>query len=181
MKKVVVAIIIVLILVLGIFFAVGAIKSSNKNYDLEEISEKDYKYFAVYTDEKYGVVDETGKMIIQNEYLDITIPNPTKAVFICQKSDGTLDILNEKNEKIFTNFANVSAIETNGTNSSWPYEKSVLRFEKDGKFGLINFEGKAITKPKYEEISSVKYKEDEILAKKDGRFGVLNNTGTKLI
>lgn len=36
-----------------------------------------------------------------------------------------------------------------------------------GKFGLINYEGKVITKPIYEEISSVKYKEGEILAKKD--------------
>lgn len=46
---------------------------------------------------------------------------------------------------------------------------------------MINFEGKVITKPIYEEISSVKYKEGEILAKKNGKCGVINNKGKKLI
>ena len=180
-KKVLIAIIIVLALGIGIFFAVGAINSSNKRYELETIKEEDYKYFAVYTEEKYGVIDETGKMIIKNEYSDIIIPNPTKAVFICQKSDNTKQVLNEKGENILQEFKNVSAIETNGAHSSWPYEKSVLKYEEDGKFGLINYDGKAITKPIYEEIASVKYKEGEILAKRNGKYGVINNKGNQLI
>ncbi len=181
LKKVIIAIIIVLLLGIGVFFAAKAILSGNKNYTLEEISEKDYKYFAVYTDEKYGVIDESGKMIIENTYSDITIPNPTKAVFICRSSDGTSVVLNEKNEKIFTEFNNVREIETNGTNSSWPYEKSVLKYEENGKYGLIDFDGKVITKSIYEEISSVRYKEGELLAKKNGKYGVINNKGVNLI
>lgn len=180
-KKVLIAIIIVLALGVGIFFAVGAISSSDKKYELETIKEEDYKYFAVYTEEKYGVIDETGKMIIKNEYSDIIIPNPTKAVFICQKNDNTKQVLNEKGENILQEFKNVSAIETNGAHSSWPYEKSVLKYEEDGKFGLINYDGKVITKPIYEDISSVKYKEGEILAKKNSKYGVINNKGNQLI
>lgn len=180
-KKVVIAIIIVIILLVGIFFVVNSITSGNKKYTLEEISEEDYKYFSVYTDGKYGVINENGEMIIQNSYSSITIPNPTKAVFICKNENGKSEVLNDKSEKIFTEFNNVGEIETNGTNSSWPYEKSILKYEEGGKYGLIDFEGKIITKPIYEEISSVRYKEGEILAKKDGKYGVINNKGVELI
>src|SRR5699024_10336203 len=68
-----------------------------------------------------------------------------------------------------------------GTVTELPYEKSVLRYEEDGKYGLIDFYGKAITKAIYDEVSSVKYKEGEILAKKDGKYGVINNKGKALI
>lgn len=62
-----------------------------------------------------------------------------------------------------------------------PYEKSVLKYEKNGKYGLVDLEGNRITKPIYEEIASVKDKEGEILAKKKGKYGVLNNKGVELI
>lgn len=120
-------------------------------------------------------------MIIKNIYNDVIIPNPTKAVFICQKEDGKREVLNDKNEKIFTEYNAVEAIETNGVTTNLPYEKKVLRYEKDGKFGLINYEGKVITKPVYEELASVKYKEGEILAKKNGKYGVISSKGKELI
>lgn len=68
-----------------------------------------------------------------------------------------------------------------GTVTNLPYEKSVLKFEENGKYGLIDFEGNIIAKAIYEEIASVRYKEGEILAKKDGKYGVLNNKGVELI
>ena len=131
LKQVAIEIILILVLAFGIFFVVGMVTSANKNYEIEEISEKEYKYFAVYTEGKYGVIDEEGKIIVKNEYTEITIPNPTKAVFICKKSDGKTDILNQNNEKIFGEFKNVEAIETSGNTSPWPYEKSVLKYEEN--------------------------------------------------
>ena len=120
-------------------------------------------------------------MVLENTYNEIAIPNPTKAVFIVSKEDGKKEVLNEKKEKIFTDLKNVSAIEAYGTVTNLPYEKSVLRYEENGKYGLIDFEGNTITKAIYEEISSVKYKEGEILAKKSGKYGVINNKGVELI
>ena len=181
MKKVLIAVIAIIIVVVIAVFIVNAISLANKNYTLEEIKESDYKYFSVYTDGKYGVLDENGKMIIKNNYKNVIIPNPTKAVFICLNDDGGYETLNEKGEKIFTNFNNVREIEENGTNTSWPYEKSVLMYEEGGKYGIIDYEGKQITKAIYEEIASVKYKDGEILAKKDGKYGVINNKGNVLI
>ena len=180
-KKVIIAIIVILILAVCVFFGVNAITSGNKSYIIEEIKESDYKYFAVYTDGKYGVIDEKGDMIVEANYDDVIIPNPTKAVFVCKNNNGGTEILNNNKEKIFTTYKNVQAIPTNGTTTYVPYEKSVLKYEEDGKYGLINFEGKTVTKPIYEELSSVKYKEGEILAKKDGKYGVINSKGVKLI
>lgn len=180
-KKVIIFLFIVLILIIGIFFAVNKIASGNKNYTLEKINEEEYKYFAVYTEGKYGVLNEKGEMIVQNIYEDIIVPNPTKAVFIGKKGDKDYETLNASGEKIFEKYKNVQAIEINENNTTCPYEKSVLKYEENGKYGLINFEGKAITKPIYEELTSIKYKEGEILAKKNGKYGVINNKGKVLI
>ena len=80
-----------------------------------------------------------------------------------------------------TDFSNVQAINLDSIDTYFPYEKSVLKYEENGKFGLIDFSGNIITKAIYEDISSVKYKEGEILAKKDGKYGVINNKGVTLI
>ncbi len=181
-KMIAIVVVVIVALIVGIFMVTKTIKSGgDKNYTLEKVSEKDYKYFAVFTDNKYGVIDEKGNMIIENKYEDIIIPNPTKPVFIVINEDETTEVLNDKAEKIFTDYGKVKAISTNGTMTNLPYEKSVLKYEEDGKYGLIDFSGNAITKAVYEEISSVRYKEGEILAKKDGKYGVINNKGVELI
>ena len=46
------------------------------------------------------------------------------------------------------------------------YEKSVLKYSKDGKYGIINFNGKKITNAIYEEIDTLQFKEGELLVKK---------------
>lgn len=78
-------------------------------------------------------------MIIKNDYAEVTVPNPTKPVFICKNNSGETEVLNDKGEKIFTEFKNVTAIETSGVNSPWPYEKSVLKYEKDRKIWINRF------------------------------------------
>ncbi len=58
LKKIIIAIVIILIIAVIAFFGVNAIISANKNYTLEEIKEQDYKYFSLYEDGKYGVIDD---------------------------------------------------------------------------------------------------------------------------
>ncbi|MCI8621744.1 MAG: hypothetical protein HFJ50_08800 [Clostridia bacterium] len=180
-KKIIIAVVLILILGIGIFFAVKAITSSGKSYSVETIKDSEYKYFLVYSNEKYGVLNEKGEMIIENIYKEIIIPNPTKAVFICKKENNETEVLNDKKEKIFTEFKKVEAIQIEETNSHLPYEKSVLKYEESGKYGLIDFEGKIVAKPVYQDLTSVKYKEGEILAKKDSRYGVISSKGKVLI
>ena len=172
-KIIIIAIIIIAICILAVatFFVVKfRLRDVDRSYTLETISEKDCKYFAVYTDGKYGVIDNNANMIIKNDYANVIIPNPTKPVFICYDAQGKSTVLNEKSEQIFTEYETVEAIEINGIISNFPYEKSVLKYKQDGLYGLINFSGDMITKAIYENIYSVKYKEGELLAKKNRKI-----------
>ena len=185
MKKIIsIIVIVVAVCIIGIaicFLVKSKLANVDKSYEIETVSEKDCKYFAVYTEGKYGVIDLAGNMIVKNEYANVIIPNPKKAVFICYDSQGISKALNENSEQVFAEYETVEPIEVNGILSSFPYEKSVLKYKQDGLYGLIDFSGNVITKAIYQDIYSVKYKEGEFLAKKDGKFGVINNKGVELI
>lgn len=179
-------IIVILIIIIGIIGIFKLNQEKNKiKYEIEEISE--YKYFLLYENNKMGVIDTNGKVIIEPRYDSIQIPNPSKEVFIClydyntQTEEYKTKVLNEKNEEIFTKYEKVTAIPLNGIASEIPYEKSVLIYEKDGKYGLINFEGKVIRKAHYEEIQGLTYKEGELLVKKDNKYGIINIKGAEII
>lgn len=180
---------IIILITLAIFVVVGLgvflwIQSS-KNYEIEEITSKDY--YTLYQDGKVGVINTKGEVLIEPIYDSIQIPNPKKPVFIClsnynkQKDSYDTTIRNEKNEEIFNQYEEVSSIKVNGIAGEIPYEKSALKYKKDSRYGLLSFEGKEITKPIYEEIDSLPYKEGEFLVKKDGKYGVLNPKGTKMV
>lgn len=180
-KKIVIAIICILVVAIGVFFIFRGVGLGGKKYTVEKVSEEDAKYFEVYTNGKFGVINDKGEMIIQSIYDEIIIPNPTKAVFICKNSNSKSEILNENKERIFDKYDNVEAISLNEVTTNFPYEKSVLRFKKDEKYGLIDFNGKVVAKSIYDELESVKYKEGEILAKKNGKYGVISSKGKELI
>lgn len=57
----------------------------------------------------------------------------------------------------------------------------MLRYKEKDKYGLIDYEGKVITKPIYEEIESLENKEGELLVKKDGKYGVISQKGACII
>ena len=65
--------------------------------------------------------------------------------------------------------------------SEVPFEKSVLKYKENGKYGIINFEGKVITEAIYESIESLLYKEGCLLVKKNDKYGVININGKKII
>ncbi len=191
MKKVIKAIIKPIIIIAIIALIVGLayryMQKRNKNYELEIVNS--YSYYPLLQDSKYGIIDLQGNILVNPEYKQVIIPNPSKDVFVCVNEneredtdeDDTTVVFNQQGEQIFKEYENVSAIRFSGTVSDMPYEKTVLSYKKDGKYGLIDYKGKKVTEPIYEEISSVPYKEGEILAKKDGKYGVINNKGVVLI
>lgn len=184
-KKIIVIIIIVLIILALSFVIFNVINNYRRDY--QTVTTIEYNYYKLYSDKKYGVINTKGECIIQPEYDDIIIPNPSKPVFICiydynrTTEEYKEKILNDKGEEIFTQYDSVSAIPVTGIIGEIPYEKMVLSYEKEGKFGLIDFDGKEVTTNKYEEILSVPYKEGELLVKENGKYGVINNKGVKLI
>lgn len=180
-KRNIVIIIILLILIIGIstFFILKNIREDGRNYEIEEI--KDYSYFVLNQDGKYGVIDKEANIIIEPKYDSVKIPNPSKAVFVCGISEEQNKVLNENQEEIFTNYDNVECISLKNIASSLMYEKSVLKYEKDGKYGLIDFNGNEITSNIYENIEGLKYKEGELQVTKDGKLGIINIKGNELV
>jgi hypothetical protein len=169
-------------ILLLIIIIVGAIfiykDNKNKEYNVEEVTS--FLYYTIYEDGKMGVINADGDILIDPIYDNIKIPNPTKAVFVCQIDDN-ITVLNDNNEQLFTDYEEVTQIDIVGTVSNIPYEKMVLRYKQNGKYGLIDYEGKIITKPIYEEITGLENKESEMLVKKDGKYGVINQKGATII
>ena len=161
----------VIILLIAVVTAIIVINELSMQYDIEEI--KEYNYFVLTEKSKYGVIDKNGNVIIEPNYIAIQIPNPSKPVFICVSSynqeNKTYEttVFNDSGTQIFTDYEAVQAISISTNIDSSPYEKSVLSYQKDGKYGLITLEGKVVTKPIYDEISSINYKEGTFLVKQD--------------
>ena len=172
-------IVVILIVLIGvIIFGVNSIIKSRKNYTLTQITNPNY--YTLYKNGKVGIINTKGETVIKPEYNYIQLPNPEKAVFICSNSDKTVT-LNENGQEIFNEYDEVTAISVTGTIGDIPFEKAVLRYKQNGLYGLINLDGKVITKPIYEKIESVPYKEGELLVQQDGKQGVINAKGVELV
>lgn len=176
-----------IIVVVVILVAVGVLFfwQNGKKKEVEKITE--FNYFALEKDGKTGIIDKNGNVLIEPSYDAIQIPNPSKPVFICvynynvETGEYDTKVLNDKNEEIFTEYENVSAIQIKDIVSETPYEKRVLKFEQDGKYGLIDFNGKIVVKPIYEELTNLSYKEGEFLVKQDGKYGIITDQGKKIL
>lgn len=179
-------IIIAIIIILAILAIVGKILYDNsRKYEIETVTSIDY--LLLVENARCGVINRNGDVLITPMYDEIQIPNPSKPVFICmsnyneetQKYD--VAVLNEKAERILYEYVIVRAVDIENSTSDIPYEKSVLKYQQDGKWGLINFNGKKITKPIYEEINGITYREGLLKVKKDSKYGVINIKGTTII
>ena len=181
-RWIIIGIVAVIIIAISIMAIINEVQL---HYKVEEISE--YNYFTLEQNQKYGVIDKNGNIVIEAEYEAVQIPNPSKAIFVCVKeyNENTKEyetvVYNEKKEVLFSNYKNVQAISIYTNVNSTPYEKSVLTYKENGKYGLINLEGKQITKPVYDEISSINYKEGTFLVKQNDLEGIINMKGKVII
>lgn len=182
-----------IIIIISILLAIAIIASvvtiyiieNDKNYEIEEI--KEYSYFKLYQNELYGVIDNKANIIIEPKYKMIVIPNPSKDVFICysnyetENNENEIEILNSKNEKILTNYEEISPFILKNESFDVPYEKSVLKYKENDKYGIINYEGKKITEAIYDDMQSILYKEGCLIVKQNEKYGVINIKGKKIV
>lgn len=173
-----IAIITIIVISIIAFCIYKFIQNDSKKYEIAKVNE--YNYFLLKQNNLYGVIDKKGNTIINVQYDDIKIPNPEKAIFICYKGKDT-KVLNAEKQDILTQYEKVEPIRLKNIASDLMYEKSVLKYYENGKYGLINFEGKKITKAIYNEIDSLPYKEGELIVKQDEKYGVINIKGTELV
>lgn len=143
------------------------------------------RYLSVYTNNKWGVIDSKGQIIIEPTYDEaIIIPDGTKAVFICtydvdyDNNKYKTKVLNEKNEEILTGYETIQAIENYDQENTLWYEKDVLKVKKDGKFGVIDFKGNTVIPCEYDSITSLKGTTNSLVVTKNGKKGIIDNTGS---
>ena len=173
-----VSIIVVIVVAAIIAISYYFIKENSRKYEIAEIT--NYQYFTLKKNNTYGVIDKNQNIIIEPSYTEVIIPNPELPVFFCEQ-EGNITILNEQNQEIFTEYENVEPIRLKNIASNLMYEKTVLKYSENGKYGLIDYTGKRITRAIYEELDSLTYKEGELLVKQDGKYGVINIRGNKLV
>lgn len=182
-KKVFAVIIAIAVLIM---FVIG-IKTLLTTDTQEKLSISSY-YYSVYTNGKWGVIDQTGKIIIEPTMEEmITIPDNNKDIFICitdvdyTNNTYKTKVLNAKKQEIFTQYDEVQAIENNDENQNLWYEEGVLKVRKGELYGLINFSGKEILKPEYQEIKALDGVRNSIIIKKEDKYGVSDNQGNIII
>ena len=179
MKKVFAVAIAIVVIIMFIFMIKGLLTKETTTGKIVSKS-----YFAAYKDNKWGVIDSEGNNVIDPSYKEmIIIPNSKSGVFICtydinyQTGEYKTKALNEKNEEIFTQYSKIEALQNIDISGNLTYDQNVLKIEKDGKYGLINFTGKEIIAIDYEEITAISGIENSFRVKKDGKYGIVDNEG----
>lgn len=182
--KKVILLVILLAVVLGIVIAVVN-KNSDKGVALQTITENDVKYYILRVNNKFGVIDKEGNIVVEPKYGDLVIPNPTKDVFLYTEgneiNNKNYKAINGSGNELFGNYDVVEAIQINQLSSYVPYEKTVLKYKKNNLYGLISYTGEKITDAIYEEIQGIDYKEGYLRVKKSGSYGVIDITGKQII
>ena len=157
----------------------------NKKITQEEVTE--YNYFITSIDGKSGVIDKTGKTIVEPQYDYVQIPNPSKPIFVClydysaDSKEYTSKVLNGNNKEILNNYKNVQAIPNNNTSINNSYQTQILRYKENDKYGVVSINGKKITPAIYESIETLEYKDGILKVEKDGKYGLIDLNGEEIV
>lgn len=185
-KKAFIKKLLIILLVVAIAVSIFlVIKNRKIKIIQEQISQ--YNYFLLSENDKTGVIDKQGNIIIKPEYEYIQIPNPEKPIFVClydyNSSTQTYSskVLNEKGESLYTNYENIMAIPSNNTSSNWVYQTNILKYQENDKCGIITIDGKKVTKAIYDSIDTLSYKDGILKINKEGKYGLIDLSGNELI
>ena len=183
LKKVFAVIIALIVLIMAVIMVKNILTKAKNSKPLEIVN-----YFALYQDEKWGILGSNGEIVIEPMYQEMPIViDSNKDVFLCtydiNEEDGTYKTkaINSKNEEIWTNYDKIEALENYDEAGNVWYEENVLKVQKDEKWGLIDLEGKEIVAPKYDNIYTLKGIKNSLIIEEQGLFGLLNNKGVKII
>lgn len=182
MKKVF-AVIMAIVVIIMFVFVIQKLLTKPKGDKIASVS-----YFASFENNKYGVIDSNGKSVIEPSYGEyIVVPNEKKDVFLCtydvdyQNNTYKTKALNSKNEEIFKGYEQILPLDNLDEQNNVYYEDQVLKVVKNGKYGLINLDGKEILSCEYDNISALRETKNSILVEKDGKVGIVDHKGTQVI
>jgi len=184
-KKKVLAVIIALIAIIMVIVAISKLVGGDTKTENKTVANK---YFTIYTNGKWGIINSKGDIIIKPEYEEtIVIPDNTKDVFLCtydvNYAQGTYKAkaINSKAEEIITGYDTIQALENHDNNNNLWYENDILLVSKDGKYGLVDFKGKELLKCEYDSIAALQGVKNSILIAKESKYGLVDNIGATII
>ena len=136
-KKVIATIIALIVIIMVIVSVISLFKPKK-----EKINEK-YEYFSLHANNKWGVINNKGEVIIEPKYDEmIIIPDKTKELFIYsdnvnyENETYRTKIINSKGEEILKQYDNIEALDNFTTLEDVWYEKDALKFKKDKKIEM---------------------------------------------
>lgn len=183
-KKKVFGVILAFLVLVIIIISIVKILKNDKTENIPE----EKQYFSVYTDGKWGVIDQDGKFVIEAKYDEmVVVPDSKKAVFITTYDvDDTLgtyktSAIDDNGQMLFTDYEKVEAIDNYDSKQNIWFEKNVLRVSKEGKYGLIDFEGNVLLDCDYDKIESLKGVEENFVISRNGKVGLVNSKGQIVI
>ncbi len=183
LKKVFGTIVAFAVTIMMIILIVNIVKTSNTKVEI-----KKYSYYVSYENGKFGIISNEGINVIDPQYDEIVaIPNNEKAIFLCtydvndENGIYKTKAVNEKNEEILKGYEKIEAIDNSDSKQNIWYEDNVLRVSKNGKLGLVDFEGKELLPCEYDEITALEGIKGELLVKKAGNMGLVNDKGQTII
>ena len=183
LKKVFAVILAIIVIIMSVWIIRGILSKEGSSRGITSKT-----YFAAYQDNKWGVIDENGEFVIDPSYEEmIIIPDSKTDIFLCtydvnyDTGEYSAKAINSKNEDIFTEYSKVEAISNHDENNNLWYEENVLKVQRDGKWGMINYEGEIILNTEYNSIQALPGVENDILVEKDGKYGIADNTGRLLL
>ena len=185
MKKRFLICIIPIVLIIGIIVIIVCNNRKKYEYNVEKL--ETINYFLFVQNNKYGVIDRDGQVVVEPNFDIIEIPNPSKDVFICKnnydvnKKEYSVQVFDKNKNQILYQYYIVEAIELNSVDDNEFYEKNVLKYKSNGLYGLIDFSGKKLTKAEYESIEGFEFNEGLMLVKKSGKYGIINMNGAVVV
>ncbi len=170
------ACIVVAILIILAIIILFVLKKDDINLGQDSIN---YEYFPLYSiDEKVGIINKKGEIIVEPKFINVYIPNPSIDVFACETEDG-IKFYNIDGKPLFEKYDDVYVIYV--SESTQDVERNVLSYKDGEKYGLIDIAGNKLTNAIYDSVSSLESRPGMILVKKDNKYGLVDSKGKVIL
>lgn len=184
-KKVIITVIVFIMIIVGIVGLIKFFKHFGNKKDTKNVA---ISYISVFKNGKFGVINSKGEEIINATYDNILIiPDATQDVFLYNEnlnlSNKTYSsgVINKQGKKLFTEYDRVDALQSVDSNGNVIYSNKVLKFYKDGKYGLISFSGTVLVDAIYDDIQSLPQTTNVLLTIKNSKKGLIDSAGSIII
>lgn len=174
-----------IIIIILVTIIKGIVSNSQNKVDEKAVTNG---YFTVFTGNKWGVINSKGNKVIDPIYDSMVIvPDYTKPLFFVQtnvdqeKETFEAKAINEKSEQQFTEYSKVELFQNTNADGSIYFDSSAIKVMKDGKYGMINFEGKVLLPCEYEDVRPVKKIKNSFIVVKDGKLGLVDQSGNRIV